>query len=150
MTAMHRIAVTASAIVLALALCTGAKAAPAGHPAYLHALSDLRDARAHLERPDGGAVHQQEKDAVAEIDRAIGEIKAASIDDGKNLNDHPPVDAHLAWVGRLNKAARLLDRARDDVSHAEDDPAAQGLQARALDHIAKARRRVEEAISLEQ
>src|ERR1700722_16541124 len=88
MKSKHRVAVAAFAMALAFALCADANAAPAAHPAYLRALSDLRDARAHLERPDGGQLHQQEKDAIAEIDRAIGEIKAASIDDGKNLGDH--------------------------------------------------------------
>jgi hypothetical protein len=125
-------------------------AAPANHPAYLHALSDLRDARAHLERPDGGALHQQEKDAIKEIDKAIGEIKGASIDDGKDLNDHPPVDAHMPWGGRLHKALDLLGKAHNDVSHEEDDPAAQGLQQRALEHIDKAHHHVEEAIAIVQ
>jgi hypothetical protein len=125
-------------------------AAPANYPAYLHALSDLRDARAHLERPDGGALHQQEKDAIKEIDKAIGEIKGASIDDGKDLNDHPPVDAHMPWGGRLHKALDLLGKAHNDVSHEEDDPAAQGLQQRALEHIDKAHHHVEEAIAIVQ
>jgi hypothetical protein len=150
MKATYRIAITTCVMALALSFGANAKPAPGAHPAYLHALSDLRDARAHLERLDGGPVHQQEKDAVAEIDRAIGEIKAASIDDGKDLNDHVAVDAHLPWIGRLNKSARLLDKAQADVAKAEDDPAAQGLQARALEHIAKAHRHVEEAIALEQ
>src|SRR5271168_3704778 len=87
-------------------LHSAAKPAPE-HPAYLHALSDLRDARAHLERPDGGELRQQEKDAFHEIDDAINEIKKASIDDGKDLNDHVPVDAHLDWQGRLHKSLDL-------------------------------------------
>src|ERR1700677_4720348 len=67
------------------------------HPAYLHALADLRDSRAHLER--AGAASQttawDENVAIHEIDAAIGEIRQASIDDGKPLNDHPPVDVRL-------------------------------------------------------
>ena len=127
-----------------------AKPAPQRHPAYLHALSDLRFARAHLERPDGGELRQQEKDAIKEIDKAIDEIKKASIDDGKNLNDHPPIDAHLAWGGRLHKALDLLDKAHNDISREEDDPAAVGLQQRAMEHIDKAHKHVEEAIALVQ
>jgi hypothetical protein len=150
MRATYRIAITACVFALALSFGASAKPAPGAHPAYLHALSDLRDARAHLERPDGGPLHQQEKDAIGEIDKAIGEIKAASIDDGKDLGDHMPVDAHLPWIGRLHKSARLLDKAQADVAKEEDDPAAQGLQARALDHIAKAHRHVDEAIALVQ
>ena len=118
------------------------------HPAYLHALSDLRDARAHLQRPDGGELRDQEKKAIHEIDEAINEIKKASIDDGKNIDDHPPVDAGLAWPGRLRRALELLDRAHRDVSQEEDNAFAQGLQARAIEHIDRAHHHVEEAIHL--
>src|ERR1700743_3921644 len=63
---------------------------PGKHPAYLHALSDLRAARWMLEhRPGDAAVSAQEDVAITEIDKAIGEIKKASIDDGKNLEDQP-------------------------------------------------------------
>ncbi|HXX17899.1 MAG TPA: hypothetical protein VEJ46_00710 [Candidatus Acidoferrum sp.] len=137
-------------VVLVLALGAQALPAPQRHPAYLHALSDLRFARAHLERPDGGELRQQEKDAIKEIDKAIDEIKKASIDDGKDLADHPPVDAHLPWSGRLHKALDLLDKAHSDVSKEEDDPAAQGLQQRAMEHIDKAHKHVEEAIAVVQ
>jgi hypothetical protein len=77
---------------------------PRDHPAYLHALTDLRHARAHLQRPDGGELREQEKKAIHEIDEAIKEIKKASIDDGKDLDDHPPVDVKLDWRGRLHRA----------------------------------------------
>lgn len=145
-----KFAFTASLVALALALNAQATPAPQRHPAYLHALSDLRFARAHLERPDGGELRQQEKDAIKEIDKAIDEIKRASIDDGKDLSDHPPVDAHLPWSGRLHKSLDLLDKAHNDIAREEDDPFAQGLQQRAMEHIDKAHRHVEEAISLVQ
>jgi hypothetical protein len=139
----------ANAFVMLLALgAPGAAPVPQQHPAYLHALSDLRDARAHLERPNGGALQQQEQDAIAEIDRAIHEIKAASIDDGKDIKDHVPVDEHLPWGGRLHKALQLLDKAYSDVSKEEDDPAARGLKRRAQEHIHLARRHVQEAIAV--
>jgi hypothetical protein len=118
------------------------------HPAYLHALTDLRHARAHLQRPDGGELREQEKKAIHEIDEAINEIKKASVDDGKDLNDHPPVDAHMPWGGRLHSALELLDKAHHDVSEEEDNAFAQGLQERALLHIDKAHHHVEEAIHL--
>jgi hypothetical protein len=128
---------------------SSAKPAPVpDHPAYLHALSDLRDARAHLERPDGGELHEQEKRAVHEIDDAISEIKRASIDDGKDINDHVPVDTHLDWPGRLHKALELVSRAHNDVAHEEDNGFAQGLQQRALDHIDRAHHHIEEAIQV--
>jgi hypothetical protein len=145
----YMIALTATMIVLFLAL--GAYAYPAPrreHPAYLHALSDLRYARALLDRPDGGELHRQEKDARHELDRAIDEIKKAAIDDGKDINEHPPIDNHLPWGGRLHKAMELINSAHRDVAREEDDPAAVGSQARALEHIDKARFHVREAIAL--
>src|SRR5271156_5177286 len=121
---------------------------PREHPAYLHALTDLRHARAHLQRPDHGELHDQEKKAVHEIDSAIDEIKKAAINDGKDLNDHPPVDSHLDWPGRLHRAIELLDKAHNDISREEDNRFAQGLQQRALEHIDKAHHHVEEAIQV--
>jgi tetratricopeptide (TPR) repeat protein len=142
--------------VVALALAAGSFAfasssaapLPQRHPAYLHALSDLRFARALLDRPDGGELHQQEKDARHELDKAIDEIKKAAAYDGKDLNDHPPVDPHLPWVGRLRKALELIDDAHRDVAREEDDPASIGLQQRSLGHIDAARAHVKEAIDI--
>ena len=68
------------------------------HPAYLHALTDLRHARAHLQRLDGGRLGAQERDAIRDIEACIDEIKRASIEDGKDLNSHPPVDVKLAFM----------------------------------------------------
>ncbi len=121
---------------------------PGRHPAYLHALSDLRDARAHLEHFSSDPVDQQEERAVAEIDKAIGEIKHAAIMDGKNIGDHVPVDAHMVRNGRFHKALELLDRAKRDVSGEEDQPDTQGLQLRVMHHIDEARRAVAHAIGI--
>src|SRR5579862_3958299 len=74
---------------------------PGKHPAYLHALSDLRAARWMLEhRPGDAAVSGQEDVAITEIDAAIGEIKRAAIDDGKDIHDHPKVDGPTDRPGR--------------------------------------------------
>src|ERR1700730_10336135 len=120
------------------------------HPAYLHALTDLRHARAHLQRPDGGELREQEKKAIHEIDEAINEIKKASIDDGKDLNDHPAVDVGLDWRGRLHRSLELVNKAHNDVAQEEDNAAAQGLQQHTLEHIDKAHKHIEEAIHLVQ
>ncbi len=82
-----------SALLLAMLLPMAASAdLPGKHPAYLHALSDLRAARWLLEhRPGDAAVSSREDVGIAEIDAAIGEIKKAAIDDGKDLHDHPGV-----------------------------------------------------------
>ena len=59
------------------------------HPAYLHALTDLRHARFLLEKPAKPEVKWDESNAVHEIDAAINEIKQAAIDDGKPLDGSP-------------------------------------------------------------
>src|ERR1044071_9312608 len=63
-------------------------AAPAQHPAYLHALADLRGARGFLERPANAVVKWDEHQAIREIDAAIHEIKQAAIDDGNDISEH--------------------------------------------------------------
>jgi hypothetical protein len=106
------------------------------HPYYLHALSDLRAARWMIEhRPGNWVQTQDEIEAVRRIDAAINEIKKASIEDGKNLVDHPPVDELADHNGRLHKALDYLRKARQDISHDEDNVFAQGLQSRAYGHI---------------
>jgi hypothetical protein len=114
--------------------------APGGaHPWYLHALSDLRNARAHLQREGGERqMKWDERDAVAAIDRAIHDIKEAAIDDGKNLDDHPAVDAREARAGRLHKAADALRTARGDIDKEEDNAFARGLRGRASHDIDEA------------
>ena len=132
-----------------VALCAALTLAdePGKHPAYLHALSDLRHARAHLERSTGSdRINDEEQRAIDEIDKAIGEIKRASIDDGKDLNDHPPVDAHLGHKGRYHRALELLDKAHNDIAREEDDSWARGLRNRALGHIDEAHRIVDHLI----
>jgi hypothetical protein len=109
---------------------------PGKHPAYLHALTDLRAARWMLEHRAGdAAVSAQEDQAIAEIDGAIGEIKRAAIDDGKDINDHMGVDAPDGRPGRLHKALELLRKVHDDVAREEDDPMTRGLRNRAVGHI---------------
>jgi hypothetical protein len=143
-----RTAYVALFFALFLTLGSGNAAAQGKHPAYLHALTDLRAARAHLEVHDGGELRHEEKDAIHAIDDAIAEIKKASIDDGKDLNDHPPVDAGLDHAGRLHRAKQLLEKAHQDIAHEEDNGFAQGLQQRAFGHMDRATHNVDEAIRL--
>ena len=147
MKAVLKLALVASVFVLAFAFSATTGVAQE-HPAYLHALTDLRHARAHLERPDHGELREQEKKAIHEIDEAINEIKKAAINDGKDLNDHPPVDARMDWTGRLHRAIELINKAHNDIAREEDNRFAQGLQQRALEHIDKAHHHVEEAIDV--
>jgi hypothetical protein len=132
-------------LVLVVAGCVVSQ--PSRHPAYLHALSDLRTARWMLEhRPGDAAVSVHESEAIGEIDRAIGELKRAAIDDGKNIHDHPPADLPNDYRGRLHKAADLLRKVRADTYREEDNPTARGLRDRAIGHIDAALHATEQAI----
>jgi hypothetical protein len=119
--------------------------APVEHPHYLHALSDLRAARAHLDKLAMNEHRDElEQKAIDHIDAAIRTIKEASIDDHKNLNDHPPVDAHITRSDRYRKALELLDSAHRDVTMEEDTAKSQGLQGRVIEEVDKAHHLVEE------
>lgn len=114
-------------------------APPAVHPAYLRAISDLRYARALLFRPDWGPVMRDQRAAVDEIDRAIGDAKRAAIDDGRSPDDHPPIERGLGWEGRFRKAMELLDSAERDLSSAETNGAAGAWRNGALANIRNAK-----------
>lgn len=148
MKSIARVTAVVFFVALFLTLASGNAFAQGKHPYYLHALSDLRAARAHLEVRSGGELRQEEKDAIHAIDDAIAEIKKASIDDGKDLNDHPPVDAGLDHAGCLHRAKQLLEKAHQDIAHEEDNSFAQGLQQRAFGHIDRAIHHVDDAIRL--
>src|SRR3569832_28578 len=124
-----------------------ASPAPQAHPAYLHALTDLRHARALLERPAKADVKFDENVAIREIDAAINEIKQAAIDDGKPLTDHPPVDAHGGYRDRLRMSEELLHKAAADIDQREDNGWAKGLRGRANGHIRNAENAVHEAMA---
>jgi len=147
---MKRLNLSTAGICLVFALAPAVARAdqPGHHPAYLHALADLRHARAHLERRGGDAqIKWDEHTAIREIDAAIREIKDASIDDGKNLEDHPPVDARMDFGGRLHSALELLHKAEKDCREEEDNDFARGLRRRAMKHIQEAIRFTEEGIA---
>ena len=134
-------------VLLLVLLFAGCATQPNRHPAYLHALSDLRTARWMLEhRPGDAAVSAHESEAIGEIDRAIGELKRAAIDDGKNIHDHPSADVPRDYRGRLHKAADLLRKVRSDTYREEDNPDARGLRDRAIGHVDAALHATEQAI----
>jgi hypothetical protein len=122
---------------------------PGKHPAYLHALTDLRVARWELQKRSGDAqIKWDEAKAIAEIDACIREIKQAAIDDGKDLNEHPKEDAgKLDRKARLHDALRLLKNAHKDISEKEDNSFAKGLRSRAIGHLNKAINFTEQGIS---
>ena len=128
-------------LMFAMLISLGAAAQdlPGRHPAYLHALTDLRAARWLIEhRPGNVRVSADEDVAITRIDEAIREIKRAAIDDGKDIHDHPPVDAQLDNRGRLHRAEELLRKVHDDIAREEDDPLTRGLRDRAVRHVDEA------------
>ncbi len=61
--------------------------APQAHvqePAYLHAISDLRSARAYLQMDNRPKAEMARQHAIEQITRAIDDMKVAARDDGKN------------------------------------------------------------------
>ena len=144
-------ALVAAPLILAATGCVVAPPPPppAHHPAYLHALTDLRDARWNLEhRPGDAAVSAQEDVAIVEIDRAINDAKVAAMEDGKNVYQHPPEDARLDFRGRLHHADELLHKARNDVAQGESNPQTVELRNRVIGHIDAAIQATQRAIRL--
>lgn len=108
---------------------------PGKHPAYLHALTDLRTARWLLEHQPGDVkVYSDEDVAITEVDATINDIKHASIDDGKDLHDHPNVDVH-EHGSRLLRSIESLKKARADISGEEDNPETRELRHRSIEHL---------------
>jgi hypothetical protein len=133
------------ALALVAPLAANAQQLPGKHPGYLHALTDLRTARWFLyHQPGDTKVSGSEDVAITEIDAAIGEIKKASIDDGKDLNDHPAVDVK-EHGSKLLKAIETLKKAKEDISKEEDNPEARELRHRAHGHIDRAIKAAEKA-----
>jgi hypothetical protein len=121
---------------------------PGPHPKYLHALSDLRRARAHLNE---GSTGNPQADAFVgkaadEVNRAINDLIAASYNDGKDPSFNPPPDVYPAHSGRLHHVMDILDTAFQDVNLPESDPRAIDLQRRTLHHLEVARRAIADAI----
>jgi hypothetical protein len=110
-------------------------------------MSDLRHVRALLERPAHPEVKWDENNAIREVDAALNEIRQASIDDGKPIGDHPPIDAHMGHRDRLKRAEEMLHQAAADIEQREDNTFAKGLRARALGHIRQAEHAVHEAMT---
>ena len=125
----------------------GAQAqAPGPHPHYYYALQDLRLARAYLN--DGWAwepVRQQDNQAIREIDAAIHDIKEAAFDDGRDFNDHEPIDVHLGWHDRFARAEDRLKAAHHDLQEPGDPPRSVDELNRALRHIDVAESTVDNA-----
>jgi hypothetical protein len=141
---MRKSAIAGLAVALALPLIVMAQR----HPGYLRALSELRFAHALLERGDWGRVGPEREHAIGEIDGAIEELRRAAMDDGRNPDEHAPIEPGWQPHDRLLRAEEALGRAREAISREEDNPAAREWRNRAFQHIEEARRAVHHAIEM--
>jgi hypothetical protein len=136
---------TALALVAALVAPASADF-PGRHPAYVHAMGDLRYAHALLDRGDYHAgVNGQEDAALDDIAQAYWAIEHAALGDGKHIDGHL-IDRGIDRPGRLHRALQALQRAHADVANEEDDPYAVGLRNRAIRSIDRAIAHVRRAI----
>ena len=119
--------------------------AQAQRPHYLHALSNLREARELLQTDTRPGFMGARDRAIEEIDRDIHEVSAAVRDEGRNPHHAPPAaggDPNRPMRSALN----LLNEARGDIASGTDETGHRGLQMRALQHIDEARHTLEHAM----
>lgn len=149
---MNRYAIQVLMAVATVMLMSSMAAAdsPGKHPAYLHALTDLRNARAFLYYKPIARMDADEQKAIDEIDAAIHEVTEAAIDDGKPMNDRPSTDTFGERTDRLHHAMELLDKAKKDVDEHESNGWSRDIRHQALHHIDEARKAVHHAIDREQ
>ena len=131
----------AAFLLLALAM-----PAQAQHPAYLHALSNLRQARALLQTDTRPGFREEKNRAMDEIDRAIQEVRRAVREEGRESRWTPPPATQGDPDRPLRSAMTLLDEAHGDVARGVDTSDYRGLQDRALRHIDEARRSLGHAL----
>ena len=132
-------AMTLSLMSIATSVSSHAQGPAREHPAYMHALSDLRLMRGYLDRLNPSEhIDEESVRAVQEIDAAINAIKGAAIDDHRDLHEHPPIDAHITAHDRFDMARQAGNAAWHDLDHEEDNAFAGGLKHKAMDHIERA------------
>ncbi|MGA2847950.1 MAG: hypothetical protein ABSE46_03055 [Terracidiphilus sp.] len=129
---------SAALALLALLILTPAPTAHAQEPAYLHALSDLRSARAYLQYDNRPEHMERKAHAIEQIDKAINDVKVAAMDDGKNPWHTPPPQSGGGDGWPIHSAYNLLKEALHDVDHGHDRPENHGLRERAFEHITAA------------
>jgi hypothetical protein len=145
---MHRVFATLTLLFLGLlTFPANALLVPGPHPAYLHALSDLRAARWLLaRRADDAWVAGKEQQAINQIDAAIDDTWHAAVRDGKDVGWQPPPDMPRDRAGRFRRADEILRQVFRDLNHAEDVPWAAGRRNNAIRHVDAAIKLVDQAI----
>jgi hypothetical protein len=123
---------------------------PGKHPAYLHARSDLAKARQLMNQPEEGNVAAQLRNAVNEVNQAMGEIDRAAVLDRKDMDDHPPIDANLKCLNKFHEIFKLLRSAQKDIDREEDNPASRVWRNRANGEINEAVKFVRKALLFDE
>lgn len=118
---------------------------PGRHPAYLRARSDMRRAQFLLRVQEEPNVTRRLIEADHEVEAAIREVDRAAVLDGKNLEDHPPVDTRLERRARFHRIVELLRSARADLGREEDNGRANAWRDAAYRHIDQALEHVHRA-----
>jgi len=132
-----KVLTAATFALVTLMFCAPAATAQNNVPGYLHALSNLRMARAWIKADRNSSLEfrQAKSHAVGEIEKCIADIRAAVQDDGANANFTPPPQVGGDPNLPLRTAINLLRAAHDDVAAGADVPAHAGLQPRILSRI---------------
>lgn len=146
---VKKCAVFATAM-FALLVSSAAFAQTAAHPHYIQARSDLARARQLMNLPEEGNVGAMLRNAVNEVNQAIGEIDRAARLDNKDMDDHPKVDTNLRCLGKFQEIFRLLRAAQKDIDQEEDNPASRQWRNRANGEINEARKFVKKSILLDE
>src|SRR6185312_3448659 len=87
-----------------------------------------------------------EKYAINHIDAAMAAAKAARVDDGAPLTEHPPIEAKMVYRDRLRQAQRALEEAARDLAQPEDNTWARKDRDKAIDNVKSALKGVTDAI----
>jgi hypothetical protein len=120
--------------------------AQAQHPAYMHALANLRQARSLLQSDTRPGTAADRDFALREIEAAMHEIRTAVREEGRDPHFTPPPAIAGDPDRPIRSALTLLNEAREDVARGTDEYDSRGLQLRALRHIQEARRAMSHAL----
>ncbi len=148
MKTLTRIAVIAAVIAFLVPFTSQNVRAQGKHPAYLHALSDLRDARAHLHVRTAALCTVKRARPLKRLTTPSMKSSAPHSTTARTLKITLPWTLTIRWAGRLHKARELLDKAHHDIEKEEDNPEARGLRDRVIMHIDRAHHHVDEAIAI--
>jgi len=104
---------------------------------YVRALTDLRTARDYLMFDRRPAFQGQRDAAIAEINKAMEEIKHAAWDDDRSTRFAPPGGMVDEWFP-MHEALKALQAAHRNSEQAADSPQFPDLRHRIIGHIEQA------------